>query len=869
MTNVPALIDRVPLGAKLTDPGAILDRFLDWVTASGIEPYEAQAEALLELAAGKHVVLSTPTGSGKSLVALGLHFQALCEGKRSFYTAPVKALVNEKFFALCDAFGPENVGMLTGDASINWAAPILCATQEVLANMALHQGLATDAPCVVMDEFHFYADRDRGWAWQVPLLTLEHTQFLLMSATLGNTAAIEEKLARLTGRAVTHVHRDERPVPLDYAWCETPLHETVEGLLEQGRAPAYVVNFTQREATEVAVALTSAKVATREQRERIAAALVGFRFDTPFGKEIKRMLGHGVGLHHAGLLPKYRLLVEQLAQQGLLRVVAGTDTLGVGVNIPIRTVLFSRLTKYDGERVRLLSVRDFKQIAGRAGRKGFDERGSVVCQAPEHVMANKAAAAREARGGKRQKKKTPPPGFLSWTREQFEQLVAKPPETLVSSFAVTHGMMLALLQREPAPSARGRDPGLAHGRDLVSADRRDPGLGRRGGYGALGLLIERCHESPARKRRLRRDAAALFRSLRGAGLVRVAEHRAAVDPDLQRDFSLHQTLSLYLVEAVAALDLEATDYALQVLALAEAVAQDPVPILRAQRAKAKEVLVIRLKAERVPYEERMAKLDEVTWPQPEAEFVRATFKLFAERHPWVSESRVHPKGVVREMLEAYEGFDDAVRRLGIQRSEGLLLRYLGEVLRALERSVPDASKTDALHDVLAYLRELVRHTDASLLEEWEARARGEPQAAALAAARSEPQASEVSSLSSRAFQARVRTELQSLVRALAHGDYEEAAGWLRQDPEDPWDAARLAAALAPFLAAHERIRFDPAARRADQTVLRSVAPLLWRVQHVLPDPAGEDSAYLEGEVDLRGEAAPGDAPLVRLIALQL
>ena len=862
MKNVPAhaprLIDRVPLGTTLTDPGAILDRFLDWVTASGIEPYEAQAEALLELAAGKHVVLSTPTGSGKSLVALGLHFQALCGGRRSFYTAPVKALVNEKFFSLCDTFGPENVGMLTGDASINWAAPIVCATEEVLANLALHQGLATDAPHVVMDEFHFYADRERGWAWQVPLLVLEHTQFLLMSATLGNTAAIEEKLAALTGRAVVHVHRDERPVPLDWEWRETPLHESVETLLEQGRAPVYVVSFTQREAAEVAAALTSAKVATREQRERIAAALATVRFDTPFGKEIKRMLGHGVGLHHAGLLPKYRLLVEQLAQQGLLRVVSGTDTLGVGVNIPIRTVLFTGLAKYDGERVRLLSVRDFKQIAGRAGRKGFDERGSVVCQAPEHVTANKAAAAREARGAKRQPKKTPPPGFVSWTREQFEQLVAKPPETLVSSFAVTHGMILALLQREPAPGDRGRDPGL----------------GRRGGYGALVRLIERCHESPARKRRLRRDAAVLFRSLRGAGIVQVAGHRALVDPELQRDFSLHQTLSLYLVEAVAALDPEAPDYALQVLALAEAVADDPVPILRAQLARAKDALMARLKAERVPYEERMAKLEELTWPQPEAEFVRATFKIFASRHPWVSESRVHPKGVVREMLEGYEGFDDAVRRLGIQRSEGLLLRYLGEVLRALERSVPEASKTDAVHDVLAYLHELVRHTDASLLEEWEARAeRGETPVSRTASpgppGRAASGASEGRSWSTRAFQARVRTELQSLVRALAHGDYEEAASWVRQDPEDTWDAARFAAELAPFLAAHRHIRFDPAARRADQTVLRSVAPLLWRVQHVLPDPSGEDSAYLEGEVDLRGAAAPDDAPLVRLLAIRV
>ncbi len=544
-------------------------------------------------------------------------------------------------------------------------------------------------------------------------------------------------------------------------------------------------------------------------------------------------------------MPKYRLLVEQLAQQGLLRVVSGTDTLGVGVNIPIRTVLFTGLAKYDGERVRVLSVRDFKQIAGRAGRKGFDERGSVVCQAPEHVTANKAAAAREARGGKRQPKRTPPPGFVSWTREQFDQLVAKPPETLISSFKISHGMILALLQRDA---------------DLV---------GRRGGYGALGELIARCHESPARKRKLLRDAAARFRSLRSAGVVHVAAHRALVDPDLQRDFSLHQTLSLYLVEALTALDREAPDYALQVLAVAEATVDDPVPILRAQLARAKDELVARLKAERVPYEERMAKLDELTWPQPEAEFVRATFKLFAEQHPWVSESNVHPKGVVREMLEGYEGFDDAVRRLGIQRSEGLLLRYLGEVLRALERSVPDAQKTDAVHDVLAYLRELVRHTDASLLTEWEARASGDPatpQADALRR-RAASGASEGTSWNPKALQARVRTELQSLVRALAHGDYEEAARWVQQSEGDPWDAARFASELAPFLAAHERVAFDPAARRADQTVLRSIAPLVFRVQHVLPDPAGEGTGYLEGEIDLRGGAGQSESALVRLLAI--
>jgi hypothetical protein len=354
--------------------------------------------------------------------------------------------------------------------------------------------------------------------------------------------------------------------------------------------------------------------------------------------------------------------------------------------------------------------------------------------------------------------------------------------------------------------------------------------------------------------------------------VHVASRRARVDPDLQHDFSLHQTLSLYLVEALAALDREAPDYALQVLSVAEAVVEDPVPILRAQVAKAKDELVARLKAERVPYEERMAKLEQVTWPKPEAEFIRATFHLFAEQHPWVSDEAVRPKGVAREMLEGYESFDDAVRRLGIQRSEGLLLRYLGEVLRALDRSVPDASKTDALHDAVAYLRELVRHTDASLLAEWEARAR--PLGAEAAAAPLAPEPPGVQRLTPRAFHARVRAELQALVRALAAGDYEEAARWVRQDPEEPWDAARFGQALAPFLAAHGQIRFDPRARRADQTVLRSVAPLVWTVQQVLPDPSGDDSWCLEGEVDLRVESDPEApfasdpvAPLVRLVGI--
>ena len=676
------LRDWIPDGA-LRDPEAILDRFLAWVATTGLDPYPAQEEALLALMTGDHVVLSTPTGSGKSLVALGLHFKALCEGMRSFYTAPIKALASEKFFALCDELGAENVGMLTGDASINWGAPVVCCTAEVLANIAVRQGDRADAPDVLMDESHYAGDADRGVAWQLPLLALPRTRFLLMSATLGNTAAIEERIEARTGRAVAHVHSDERPVPLDFEYAETPLHETIERLLGAGKAPVYVVAFTQRAAAEQAQALTSAQVSTRERREAIAAAIGDFRFDSPYGRDVRRILRHGIGLHHSGLLPQYRLLVEQLAQQGLLEVICGTDTLGVGVNIPIRTVLFTALSKYDGEKQALLRGRDFKQIAGRAGRRGFDTQGSVVAQAPEHVIENARARAKaEAAGGAKKRKlvaKSPPKGFVPWTRDTFERLIESPTETLESRFRISHGLVVACLQRGIEQDARAC------------------------GYEHVLELVALCHEDDARKRRHRRDAAACFRSLRRAEVVRVERGRPArvrLDADLQRDFSLHHTLSLYAVEAIGALDPASETYALDVLSVVEAILEDPRAILYQLERRAKDELVAQMKAERVPYEERMEKLEKVSWPKPNAEFLRATFALFAEHHPWVRDEAVRPKGVAREMAEGYLSFDDYVKRNQLARMEGVLLRYLSQVWNALAHNVPAAAATDELRDVV-------------------------------------------------------------------------------------------------------------------------------------------------------------------------
>ena len=691
-----------PLGNFLPDTSGadeLLDAFIEWSAAADLELYPHQEEAVLRLLAGENVVLSTPTGSGKSLVALAGAFAMLAQGRRAVYTAPIKALVSEKFFELTAAFGPSEVGMVTGDASVNGDAPVIACTAEILAQRALRSGAGTPADLVVMDEFHYYGDRDRGWAWQVPLLQLPRPRFLLMSATLGDTSALRRDLTARTGRDTALIASAERPVPLDVEYRETPLHVSIEQLLESGRAPVYIVHFTQREATARAQSLTSLKVLGPDEKEAVKEAVGGFRFDTPIGKDLRRFVLAGIGVHHAGMLPKYRLLVEKLAQQGHLKLICGTDTLGVGVNVPIRTVLFTQLYKYDGRRTRVLSVRDFQQIAGRAGRRGFDTVGSVWVQAPEHAVENKRAEMRAAGDPKKLrklvKKKPPDRGYAHYDDKTLVRLWEGTPETLESSFDVTHAMMLNVLDR----------PG-----DGCAAMKR--------------LLVDN-HEPRPRQRRHIRKAVGVFRSLIDAEIVEVLDEPddrgrpVRVNLDLQDEFRLNQPLGLFAVEAVSVLDPTATDYHLQALSVAESVLEDPMAVLLAQRDQARDELMTRMKDEGVEYTERMARLAEVTWPKPEAEFIGPAFEVFARHHPWVGHLRPSPKSVVRDMVEHADTFNQYVSRYGLKRSEGLVLRYLTDCYKALAQTVPAAAVNDRLAEVIDWLGVLVREVDSSLLDEWE------------------------------------------------------------------------------------------------------------------------------------------------------
>lgn len=839
----PTLGDRIP-ATGLSD-SETLEAILGWVADRGLTPYEAQEEAILELLDGQHVILATPTGSGKSLVATALHALHLARGERSVYTAPIKALVAEKFFDLARTFGADRVGMMTGDGTVNRDAPILCCTAEILSRMALRDGADVDFQGVVMDEFHYYGDRDRGMAWHVPLITMARARFLLMSATLGPTDQVEEGLIELTGRSVAVVRGAERPVPLTFEYSERPLLDTLDTLLSRGRAPVYCVHFSQGEATKLAQALLSTDFSTTDEKAALKRAIGRFRFDSPFGRHIKRMIRHGVGLHHAGLLPKYRMLIEKLAQKGLFRIICGTDTLGVGINVPIRTVLFTQLCKFDGHNVDILTVRDFQQIAGRAGRKGYDDEGLVVAQAPAWIIQN--ARDRElAEAGKKKKKKVkaqpPSRGYKHWDEDTFYRLTHGRPELLEPVFTLDHATVLARLERA---EDLGTDP-----------------------LHEIDTLIEASHVGRAESARLQGEARDRIDQLVAAGIVEPVQSegvlRYHVYDDLQEDFDLYHALSLFLIDTIAQLDREAHSYGLDVLSCVESVLEHPRVLLNAQVRRAKTEKIAELKAAGVPYEERMDALDEVTYPKPLGEWLYLRFELFRTKRPWIQGEAVRPKGIARELAENRDSFAGVVKRLQIDRAEGVLLRYLSQCYKTMLRGVPIQAQDDRVLDVLGYLRALLARVDDSLVTAWEAMV--DPAEVVEQA----PVPIDISK-DLPAFRARIRAELHGVVRALAEEDWDEAAASIRQDGAHPFPAQAFQDAIAPFIEELGAVSFDGRARQAWNTILRPDGPNRWRVsQRLVPadiDVDPDEIAWMvDGLIDLTDDTNPS-GPIVQVLTV--
>ncbi|MDK8585100.1 DUF3516 domain-containing protein [Corynebacterium kefirresidentii] len=820
---------------------AIWDTFTSWTTGRGINLYPAQEEASLGILAGDNVILATPTGSGKSMVANAAHFIALARGQRSFYTAPIKALVSEKFFALCDIFGAENVGMMTGDATVNGNAPIIAATAEIVANIALRDGAEANIDQVVMDEFHYYSEPDRGWAWQVPLLELSNAQFLLMSATLGDTTWLEEDLSRRTGRATDLVAGTTRPVPLDFSYVFSAVHETIEELLADKKAPIYVVHFSQREAAERAQALTSLSgIITKEEKEAIAQEIGGFRFTTAFGKDLSKLLRKGIGIHHAGMLPKYRRLVERLAQKGLLKVICGTDTLGVGINVPIRTVLMTGLAKFDGQRQRILKSREFHQIAGRAGRAGYDTEGTVVVEAPEHEIENAKERRRigdDPKRLKKLKKKSAREGEVSWSEKTFARLTEAEPEQLTSQFRVSNSMLLNVLAR--------------HGN----------------GYEHMRHLLRDNHDNRSKQNKDILTALDLFRGLVDSGVVQKSTKGLDIYGrpyhlvrELPRDFALNQPLGPFALAALSLLDPEAENYNLDVISVFESILDDPRQVLIAQQKQRRGEEIAALKADGVDYTDRMNIVEDITWPKPLEELLEQAYDTFAETNAWVKEFELRPKSVVRDMLENAMTFSDLVATYGLARSEGVILRYLTDAWRTLKQSIPDEYNTPELEDIVIWLGELIRQVDSSLVDEW-AQMAGEDSPIdqdtvdrELAFGVEDPTAL---TANRRAFTVMVRNYMFRLVQLFALEKEDRLAELLDYLDEVPG----FGAILDDYFDEYDDIDSGPEARGPEFFRLGDTDSRAWSVRQIIKDPDGDHAYQFVATVDLDASDEAGEVRL--------
>ncbi|BFM33032.1 DEAD/DEAH box helicase [Corynebacterium ulcerans] len=838
LTQMLPDLEEVP--SSLLDD-AIFDSFLGWTKAKGISLYPAQEEAALGILAGDNVILATPTGSGKSMVAIAAHFIAMARGQRSFYTAPIKALVSEKFFALCDIFGPESVGMMTGDATVNGGAPIICATAEIVANIALRDGAQSDVDQVIMDEFHYYSEPGRGWAWQVPLLELPRAQFLLMSATLGDTSFLEKDLEQRTGRDTQLVSGSTRPVPLEFSYVYTPIHETIEDLLSTGKAPIYVVHFTQREAIERAQSLTSMSIIDNEAKEKIAKEIGDFKFTTTFGHVLSKLLRRGIGVHHAGMLPKYRRLVEKLSQTGLLRVICGTDTLGVGINVPIRTVLFTGLAKFDGTKQRILASREFHQIAGRAGRAGFDTVGSVVIEAPEFEIENwrlRQRAGSDPKKLKKLRKKSARDGDVVWGERTYERLSTAEPEHLQSQFRVSNSMLLNIISR--------------------------PG----NGYTHLKQLLRNNHDSREKQNKDILTCLELFRGLLNAGIVEKLEtpdetgRYYAITQELQRDFALNQPLAPFALASLELLDRQSDTFVLDVISTFEAILDDPRQVLIAQQKEARATEIAALKAEGVDYTERMKLIEDITWPKPLEDELENAFEIYAQGHPWAKEFELSPKSVVRDMIEHGMTFSDLIATYGLARSEGVVLRYLTDAWRTLQHSVPAEYRTEELDDVIIWLGEVVRQVDSSLVDEWaqmadpDAPISQETLERELAFGVEDPTAL---TANRRAFTIMVRNTMFRLVQLFAdekEDELKEMLAYLSEVPD-------FGAALDDYFDEYSDLDTGPEARGREYFLVQS-SGREWQVRQIIKDPAGDNAFAFVGTVDLDASDAAGEVRFAQL-----
>lgn len=721
------------------------------------EPYPVQDAALAAwFESEQGVLVCAPTGTGKTLIAEAALFEALHTGKVAYYTTPLIALTEQKFQEMQDraeewGFRREDVGLITGSRKVNPEARVLVVVAEILLNRLLSRDDFSEVTACVMDEFHNFADIERGIVWELSLGMLpKHVRLLLLSATVGNSAEFVAWLAREHDRKIRLVEGKERRIPLTYHWVpdnflNEQLVEMAAGEEDGHRTPALVFCFDREECWSVAENVMGKDLnLSDEQRKELHDRVNALDLSQGAGPKLKRLLHRGVGVHHAGLLPKYRLAVEDLFQRKLLPVVVCTETLAAGINLPARSVVLSSLVKGPFGAKRLIQPSIAHQIFGRAGRPQFDDRGFVYALAhPDDVDLMRWKAKYDAipedtrdpglmKAKKALKKKRPKRRETEqyWVEGHFNQLQAAPPGKLYSKGPLPWRLLAYLLEVSPEVEIiriviRKRltdEPRMAAGEKAL--DRMLLEL-HAGGYVTL------VPEPPGPPEE-------------GQPPTPYTPTEAHPTPLLGRLLafrSIHPLYGAFLTEMLIGAD---ADERIQAM---ESALDVPGPVRKRLRVPLKllepgALATSKLDAELISRGLMIAKVEEEEeeddddWRKRPPSLAEKLRSYFDHCYPEVTDVRSNPLWCVGELVEFGGNFNKFVTSLDLTKQEGIIFRHVqrmimlcGEFDRALSLVVdPDpavlAWRTE-LHELAAKLTECCRVVDPTSTDQLIAKL-GEP-----------------------------------------------------------------------------------------------------------------------------------------------
>jgi len=695
------------------------DKFL-W--SRGLEPYPVQEQAIGKIFAGESVLVTVPTGTGKTLMAKAALHAAVGRGQRAIYTTPLRALTEEKYRELCDDFGESNVGFATGDYKVNRDAPVQVEVAEILWNRIVADKNVCPAEIVVMDEGHYFNDPERGYVWEQSIIGLDpRTQLVVLSATVGHPERFCHwvELTRRVGMEL--VDSRERKVPLVHEFREEMMIDTVRDLAFSGDVPAIVFVFGREQCFEVARLLKSCRRFTSdEEKAKVEAMCDEALLPSGASKELRPLLAHGIGIHHAGILPRYKQLVEQLALERLIKFVVSTETIAAGINLPARTVVFPSLRKFIKKEPRLITAAEYHQMAGRAGRPQFDDRGLAITLAPEDIVSDikkelKDAAKRPAYDEGKVKKsvynkaksEAQRKGDIVWTPEVHAELVKGEPAELRSKTKITAEQVLAIGLPDLA-----KDPLLVTDAEkrMAEAEASLPPSMRLD----IATVIENLLLTDRERRDLQKTLAQLVDNLKAIGVI--DEHGKQIGGEMIRKLQGMDGLFIFFV-----LFNHQLDY-IELRQLVEYLVDHDI----IQRQLDRKLEDAKREWMRTKLREMRETNPQVSWDDVEAEYDKAHPRELTKIeliHQEFSSKVPHPelhggkrvKNTWATLEDANTGFLEFVEQHHLQHEEGNLFSYLIRVMNFAQK-LYEASQLSEFEDMADRVRKLLARIDLRLLD---------------------------------------------------------------------------------------------------------------------------------------------------------